>query len=103
MTKESRIEFCRKIGGYYGLEDRLCMLMEECGELTQAANKVRRAYFKGENFENLDLKMARTGLIEEIADVSCLVDELKLLLDIRNDEIANWKDKKLERTLDRIK
>ena len=27
---------------YFGTEDRLCQLMEECGELIQAANKYRR-------------------------------------------------------------
>lgn len=64
-------ETCNKLG----TEELLGQLTEECGELVQAAQKVRRA-LKGTTPVSLD--DARVKLIGECADVLLCIDALTL-------------------------
>ena len=58
-----------------GTEEMLGQLCEECGELVQAAQKVRRA-IKGTTPVSLD--GAKVKIIEECADVLLCIDALTL-------------------------
>lgn len=63
-------------------------MQEECGELIVAINK-RKRYGKFEQ------------VIEEMADVELMLEQLKYLLDC-DSEIQKIKKQKIERQLDRI-
>lgn len=82
---------------YFGTEDRLCQLMEECGELIQAANKYRRN-LNGDLTLNAIPLLLREDMREEMADVSLLIKEICYLLDIEEDGIARMIEEKLSRT-----
>lgn len=82
---------------YFGTEDRLCQLMEECGELIQAANKYRR-HINGDDTLNAIPFVLREDMREEMADVSLLIKEICYLLDIEEDGIARMIEEKLSRT-----
>lgn len=58
----------------WGVEAQLGMLMEECAELIQAANKVLR---KGENSD-------WRHLAQEMADVEIMIEQLKTATDWQN-------------------
>lgn len=62
-------DICMKLG----LEELLGQLTEECGELVQAAQKVRRA-INGTTPVSLDA--AKKHLCEECADVALCIDTL---------------------------
>ena len=51
------------------VEELLVVTMEECGELIQACSKMLRG---GEEYEKENLKR----LLEEVGDVSCMIDLL---------------------------
>ena len=65
--------------------------IEEMGELIVALNKVHRHY-SNENIQNV---------IEELADVSLMVDQMIYLYDCEN-EVKNIKRQKVERQLERM-
>jgi hypothetical protein len=75
----------------------LCGLAEECGELTQAALKLRRAYDKT-NPTPMDEDTAFERLCEEVADVSLYIEQLPL----PRVYIQQIKDKKLDRWHSRL-
>lgn len=76
---------------YYGYEAQSNQLVEECAELIQAVNKYRRV---------------ETGLgqpvVEEIADVELMLEQVKYLLQIPEDELLAVKTFKVNRTRERM-
>lgn len=60
----------------YGISRELTVLMEECGELTQAASKVLRAPERTDEQARDD----RSHLAEEIADVRLMCDKVERAL-----------------------
>jgi NTP pyrophosphatase (non-canonical NTP hydrolase) len=65
---------------YYGANDRARLLMEECGELVQAANKILRYP---------DSHEARVNLLEEMVDVSIMIAQICELFNYSDSE---WND-----------
>ena len=94
----------RHIANHYGFESQSRQLMEECGELAQAANKMWRAT-KGiarNPIRPLKVVEAEQNLISEIADVSIMIAQLQEILGISNDRIADEVDFKLDREIAKI-
>ncbi len=60
---------------YYGVNDRARLLMEECGELIQAANKILRYP---------DSDEVRDNLLEEMVDVSIMIEQIRTLFNYDN-------------------
>ena len=91
MTKRQS-ELCAKIAKHYGEGSQLCILQEECAELIRAVSKIRRS-----------VPDAGANLIEELADVSIMVEEIVSYMD-DDDRTALSKtiNAKLERQLGRI-
>ena len=58
-------------------EELLVMLAEECSELSKAALKLRRVY-NGDNPTPMTRADAYTNLVEEIADVTLVIEVLGL-------------------------
>lgn len=78
---------------HYGLEEQLNRLIEECGELVQAICKWKR-------YPDTNKLLA---LIEELADVKNLIEQVELDSDYIEDGITRIKEYKINRELDRIK
>ena len=78
---------------YYGFDLQSNLLMEECGELIQAVNKYKRKIYSG-----LSVYTSLDKLIEEIADVELMLEQIKALLNISEKYIETWKKEKVERT-----
>lgn len=77
-----------EIAKYYGYEAQSNQLVEECAELIQAVNKYRRVETGlGQPVAEDKKAIARDNLVEEIADVELMLEQVKYLLQIPEDEI----------------
>ena len=93
----------KKIAEHYGYEAQSNQLVEECAELIQAVSKYRRATAGvGQPLADYHRTVALENLIEEIADVEVMIEQVKYLLQIPEDEIEAVKLFKVNRTKDRM-
>ena len=93
MTQTEKDLYERNIQ-YHGIEQETTIAMEECSELIKAISKCKR-YGCVDKY--------RDNLIEEIADVLIIINELQLIYDISNNDIENIKKYKMDRMDYRIK
>ena len=92
------------IADHYGIENQSIQLMEEMAELTIALNKYRRSS-KIEHqtiSESIDEQFIIEQIKEEIVDVEIVLSQLKHLLNCSDDDLTIWKQRKIERQLERI-
>lgn len=75
---------CQRILRHYGIESQKRKLQEECAELIRAVARNDEA-----------------NMLEEMADVSILLEQFKTVLDYSK-KIEAVKDEKIKRTLKRI-
>lgn len=88
---------------YYGYEAQSNQLVEECAELIQAVNKYRRVETGlGQPVAEDKKAIARDNLVEEIADVELMLEQVKYLLQIPEDELLAVKTFKVNRTKERM-
>jgi NTP pyrophosphatase (non-canonical NTP hydrolase) len=73
---------------YYGANDRARLLMEECGELVQASNKILRYP---------DSDEARANLLEEMVDVSIMIEQVRTLFNYSDLEWNRMEQYKVNR------
>ena len=78
---------------HYGAKNQMGVACEESAELIQAISKCLR--YKD------DIE-ARNNLVEEIADVLIMIDQLKIIVNIKDYEIVCYRKYKLERLERRI-
>lgn len=71
----------------YGIEAQSRVAMEECAELIQAINKCLR----------YPTAQSRSRLIEEIADVRIMIDQLCHIYDISETDVGGVQIEKIER------
>lgn len=83
-------EMINRIADRYGKEPQLIVLMEECGELIQACSKQLRRKDKSIN-----------NLIEELADVRIMIEQIEHLYGIKS-FVEDEMKYKLIRQLERI-
>ena len=88
-----QIEILRKNIKRHGHTTEMFIAAEEAAELIQAISKVRRYGYIGEHKDNL---------IEEIADVSIILQELKMMFDITDADVEKKMDFKIQRINDRL-
>lgn len=93
MTQTEKDLYERNIR-YHGTQQETTIAMEECSELIQAISKCKRYGFVDNHRDNL---------IEEIADVLIIINELQLIYDISDNDIENIKNTKMDRMDYRIK
>lgn len=84
----------------YGYEAQSRQLIEEMAELTQAINKLWRKQKYGGS--SSDIQQARDNVIEEIADVTIMLKQVKELLKVDESSISDWVNLKLDRQVSRI-
>lgn len=93
----------KNVGKYYGYEAQSNQLIEECAELIQAVNKYRRASTSLGIPVNEEKKaIAFDNLKEEIVDVEIMLEQIKYLLEIDEEEMVAIKLYKVNRTMERI-
>ena len=100
-------EKIKKIASHYKFEKQSRQLSEECAELIQAVNKYYR--FREGLLTNDDVltstrdnNMLIQNIVEEIADVQVVMDEIIFLLNINSEAIEQIKKNKVDRQLERI-
>lgn len=89
MTNET--EILKEIIEKNGETNQHMIACEECSELIKAVVKFERAKTAK------DKLIARNHIVEECADVSVVIDQLKLIHDISEKELQREKDFKLVR------
>ena len=82
---------------YYGYEAQSNQLVEECAELIQAVETGL-----GQPVAEDKKAIARDNLVEEIADVELMLEQVKYLLQIPEDELLAVKTFKVNRTRERM-
>ena len=98
----------KRIANHYGFEKQSRHLTEECGELIQAVNKYYR-YNEGLITRDdiltstNDVNMLIQNIVEEVADVEIMLEQIKHLLHINPAAIEEIKVNKVNRQLERIK
>lgn len=88
--KEIRKAYIKDIADHYGRENQAHKAIEECGELIAELARLK------------DERFSRKGIITEIADVQIMCIQLRHLFDCE-EEVEAEIDRKIERTLHRIK
>lgn len=78
----------KAIATHYGANDRVRLLMEECGELVQAGNKILRY---PDNYEE------RVNLLEEMVDVTIMIEQIRELFNYSDLEWNYMKEYKFNR------
>lgn len=97
VTDEAKV---KKIAETYGFEKQREMLIEECSELIQAVQKLKRADNSGDA-ERID--KATSAYLEELADVSIMLEQMRYMLTPRlTQELDGYISKKLDRQIERI-
>lgn len=89
-----------EIANHYGYESQSNQLIEELSELTQAICKKKRVANKFSTYD--EMEEANDNLIEEIADVEIMLEQIKYLLCINQRYIEKIKMQKIERQKLRI-
>ena len=93
-TRDDRLKkFPNIVVDYYGPEAQARIAMEECAELIQAVNKCLRYP---------DNEEKHTDLVEEMADVAIMLNQLMLIFNVKHDEFNVMIKKKTERILNRL-
>ena len=100
MDKEN----IKKIAEYYGLESQSRQLFEEMAELTVSISKYMRFSENNEDTpsSHLDGDYYLFGIMEEIADVTVMIEQIKYLLNLDDLIIDDLIKNKINRQLKRI-
>lgn len=83
----------------FGESNQITVAIEEMSELTKELCKVKRQFSEGEKYLSQDTINA---LSEEMADVSVMLEQLKIIFS-NVVEVEIFADKKINRLLSRIK
>ena len=100
MNKEA----IKKIADTYGFSEQSRQLSEECAELIVAVNKYHRGIKKPSHTPSdcIDKQYLSLQIMEEIADVTIMIEQIKYLLSLNSDDIDLFIEQKLNRQLERI-
>ena len=99
--KESLSKLNIQIADHYGYDAQSNLLIEECAELIQAINKYRRAKGSGQSTP-VKVQAAYNNIIEELTDVEVMIEQVKHLLGIKEEDILSVREYKCNRTLQRM-
>ena len=91
----------KRIANHYGLAKQQRQLAEECAELIQATSKYMR--FQEESYALTVDWTYLQNVIEEIADVEIMLEQMKVLLNLSDEAVESVKNIKVNRELARIK
>ena len=97
-------ESIRKIAEVNGFDEASRQLFEEVGELIVAVNKYHREIKKPSHTPSdcIDKQYLSLQIMEEIADVTIMLEQIKHLLKLDDNDIELFIEQKLNRQLERI-
>ena len=95
MTELARRELYQRALKRFGIGTQTLLLAEECAELTKACSKMFRISCGKPGKERLE--KARENIIEEMADVRIMIEQMRNGWNISEDEIQEAKEFKLQR------
>lgn len=101
MTEFDRRDLYIAVLDKYGITAQTLMLAEECAELVKAASKCCRYIKRLEPGDSLAMTLVNE-LIEEMADVEIVVEQMQTEYYITRDQIEAVKEKKLIRLEQRV-
>ncbi len=81
----------------WGNSSQIEMLIEECSEVIQATQKLKRAFYSKDSDR---IKKAEEHICEELADLSIMLEQMYIVFD--KSIIDKFKDEKLIRLENRI-
>ncbi len=84
----------------WGVDDQVFQSVEEMAELTKALSKMRRQKYQ---WGTDKLNVARDNVIEEIADVELMLEQIKSMFELKPLAISRVKRKKLKIVVDKLK
>lgn len=103
---ESKINTLQKAIKNYGFISQLNMTIEECAELIQAINKIKRAglvcddsFLRPNNETSVENALIFYNFCSEIADVKIMIQQLELMLP---EEIGDIVEMAVERKIKRL-
>ncbi len=107
MNEEQRKEIYWKAIEVWERDPQEDVMIEEMSELTKAILKLRRHEKYVHPSQRTPLWASKTGelyidLLDEIVDVSIMIEQMKILYNIDDKRFQNHFDKKLERTAKRL-
>lgn len=82
-------KMCEKAVEKWGVDAQLVILIEECSELTKEATKMLRGHGRREN------------MIEELADVTVMCEQMRIILGLSDDQLEDMAKAKMIRTMER--
>lgn len=91
MTYEQRLKIYLMFINLWGVNLQLVMAIEEMSELQKEMTKAIRG------------KQRISAIIEEVSDVQIMLEQIKLIFNISENEITSVIDFKLNRSLENIK
>lgn len=97
MTKEERLKIYDEATQLWGLVAQYDQCIEEMGELIVAINKYKRKVVHGEYASNNEIV---ENLIEEIADVSMCIEQMKHF--VGEERVEKVLDQKMQKFLGQI-
>ena len=93
----------KEIGRHFGFDAQSNQLIEECAELIQAVNKYKRVTKAiGVPVDSNRAEIVLDNIKEEIADVEIMLEQIKDLLQIDDEELNAVKVYKVNRTKERM-
>ena len=91
-----------RVIGFYGKDIQSVVAMEECAELIQAISKMRRSEDARYEDDGEAYDKAYGNLVEEMADVFIVLEQLEEMYEVSDREIQNVIEKKTVRQEERM-
>lgn len=95
MNKTEKEVFKRAIERY-GINDQTQVACEECSELIKALIKYHRVT-KYQDYDKRKVQRCLNNIIEEIADVGIMLDQIKLMYGIAEKDVNAIREEKVAR------
>ena len=95
MKAEEKKVFLQAISEY-GIQDQTQIACEECSELIKALSKYHRVT-KYQSYDKRKVLRCRNNIIEEMADVGIMLDQLKLMYGITEKAVSDMRSTKVDR------
>lgn len=89
---------------YYGANEQTIVAIEEMSEVIKALTKHLRSHYPGRLITNegeIAISNSLASIIEEVADATIMLEQLRLIYEI-NEEVGAAMDAKIERLKERI-
>lgn len=98
-----------KIIDHFGMKNQLKKFNEECYELIEAIREYEQEVYccdeccHHEGCHAFCTEEVRRHIVEEVADVQVLLNQIKMFYIVREEDLIEEMEEKIDRTLNRIK